>query len=231
VLSGKFPLAVKAVGFDLDGTLMDTAGDLVLAGNMMREELGLSPISREVILSFIGKGIRNLVRRAISFDAVVEPSDDDLRRAVEIYERHYRVVLHHSSVVYPDVIAGLDLLQQAGFPLACITNKSARFTTPLLEFAELANRFEITLSGDSLPKKKPDPLPFQHVCEQFGIAAHEFLYIGDSVNDTEAARAAGSPVFVVAYGYHQRGDASELEADAVVSGLVEAAKLIENSGR
>jgi phosphoglycolate phosphatase len=223
----RFPLRVKAIGFDLDGTLIDTAGDLALAANAMRQALDLPPIAAELIKSFIGHGIPNLVHRTLSVDR--DPSEDELRRGLALYEHYYAEFLYRTSTPYPGVFAGLAAMRGQGYPLVCITNKSARFTDALLEQTGLAEFFVVTLSGDSLPRKKPDPLPFLHVCEQLGIGTQEFLYIGDSANDTQAARAAGSPVFVVAYGYHQRADPAELGADAVVAGLVEAAKLIENS--
>ncbi len=223
-------LAVRAVGFDLDGTLIDTIDDLAHAANLMRADLHLAPLGSELIKSFVGKGIRNLVHRTLSVERAGELSEDEYARGLEIYERHYFSVLTRTSAPYPQVTAGLRSLSEQGFRLACVTNKSARFTLPLLERTGLASFFELTLSGDSLERKKPNPAPLLHVCERFAITASELLYIGDSVNDTEAARAAGCPVFVVDYGYHQRGSASELGADATVGGLVEAADLIENSG-
>lgn len=220
---------VRAVGFDLDGTLIDTAGDLAHAANLMLADLQRQAVAPAVIQSFIGKGIANLVRRALTVGGQPQPSEAELDHALLRYEHHYWNNLTHSSRVYDGVVTGLRIMREAGFPLACITNKSSRFTLALLERLGLAESFQIIVSGDSLARKKPDPLPFLHVCGKFNIAPSEFLYIGDSANDTEAARAAGSPVFVVAYGYHQRNDPAELGADAVVAGLVEAADLIENT--
>ena len=100
---------------------------------------------------------------------------------------------------------------------------------PLLRATDLLGYFDIVLSGDSLPKKKPDPMPLLHACEHFGIAPHEMLLIGDSLNDTQAARAAGCRIFCVPYGYNEGRDVRELDCDAIVSSLYQATKLIRKS--
>lgn len=97
---------------------------------------------------------------------------------------------------------------------------------PLLRATGLYDYFEIILSGDSLPKKKPDPMPLIHICEHFQVSAHEALLIGDSLNDTIAARAAGCSVFCVPYGYNEGRDVYALDCDAVVASLVDATQLI-----
>jgi len=117
-------------------------------------------------------------------------------------------------------------MQSAGFHMACITNKAERFTLPLLRDTGLFDYFDLILSGDSLPEKKPSPLPLRHACEVFGCKPDELLLIGDSLNDTQAARAAGCPVFCVPYGYNRGRPVSELDLDAVVPTLAEAAKRI-----
>ena len=113
-----------------------------------------------------------------------------------------------------------------GMHVACITNKAEVFTIPLLRDTGLLDYFELVLSGDTLPKRKPDPLPLLHACKHFGVEPGELLLIGDSLNDTQAARAAGSPVFCVPYGYNRGRPVAELDLDAVVPSLLEASKLI-----
>ena len=118
-------------------------------------------------------------------------------------------------------------LKQAGYKLACITNKAEKFTLPLLKDTGLFDYFDMVLSGDSLPKKKPDPLPLLHACEKYGIQPTELLLIGDSLNDAQAARAAGCHVFCVPYGYNRGRDVKELDVDAIVPTILDASKLIE----
>jgi phosphoglycolate phosphatase len=123
------------------------------------------------------------------------------------------------------VVEGLDAFKAMGVHMACITNKAEVFTLPLLRDTGLLDYFELVLSGDALPKRKPDPLPLLHACRHFGIEPHELLLIGDSLNDTQAARAAGSAVFCVPYGYNRGRPVAELDLDAVVPTLLDAAKL------
>jgi phosphoglycolate phosphatase len=117
-------------------------------------------------------------------------------------------------------------MHAAGLQLACVTNKSAAFTLPLLAAAGIAERFDLVASGDSLPAKKPDPLPLRHVARRFGLEPHRLLVIGDSDNDTRAARAAGCPVLCVPYGYRGAGQVRDLDCDAIVTDLLHACSLI-----
>jgi phosphoglycolate phosphatase len=127
---------------------------------------------------------------------------------------------------YPGVIEGLQQLAAAGFELACITNKAEAFTLPLLRDLGLHDYFKLVLSGDSLPKQKPDPLPLQHACRHFGITPEHGVLIGDSSNDVQAARAAGMPVICVTYGYNHGHDIRESHPDAVVGSLAEVPRYL-----
>ena len=214
---------------DLDGTLADTIPDLAIAANMMLRELGRPALDVELIRSFVGKGIPKLVERALAagLEGVVAPAL--FERALPIYERCYAAVNGRHTVIYPGVMEGLRRLRAMQLPLACVTNKSARFTAPLLEQLGIASCFEQVIAGDTLPQKKPDPAQLLHACRGFGIVAREMLVIGDSVNDAEAARAAGCPVFCVTYGYNEGRDVRELDVDAIVASLEEAARLIQKA--
>lgn len=214
---------------DLDGTLLDTAPDLATAANMMLKELGKAQLPLETIQSYIGKGIEKLVKRSLTGDLDGEPDTDLLQRAMPLYERSYEKTLYVDTRAYPGVREGLNALRAGGFRLACVTNKAEAFTLPLLRAAELLDYFDIVVSGDSLPKKKPDPMPLLHACERFEIEPHDMLLVGDSLNDAQAARAAGSHVFCVPYGYNEGRDVYELDCDAIVPSLYEATKLIQKS--
>jgi phosphoglycolate phosphatase len=132
-------------------------------------------------------------------------------------------------VIFPGVREGLRTLRDMRMPLACVTNKAERFTRALLEQLGLAPNFEQVIAGDTLPQKKPDPQPLLHACRGFGIAPRDMLMIGDSANDVEAARSAGCPVFCVDYGYNEGRDVRELDVDAIVASLIEAARLIQRA--
>ena len=229
VPKNNFPLQVKAVMIDLDGTMLDTVADLAVAVNLMLAKLDRSPLDETLVRNFVGKGIANLVQRALagSMEGAADPAL--FERAMPVYLDCYESVNGVQTLLYPGVRDGLNALKSAGFPLACVTNKSERFTLPLLKKMHLADYFAVVVSGDTLPEKKPDPLPLTHTCRHFGIAPREMLMIGDSLNDTIAARAAGCPVFCVPYGYNEGHDVRELDVDAIVETLFEATKLIVKS--
>ncbi|HEV7819612.1 MAG TPA: phosphoglycolate phosphatase [Burkholderiales bacterium] len=225
----KFPLAVKAVMIDLDGTMLDTVADLAVAVNLMLDKLQRKQLDEALVRNFVGKGIPNLVQRALAGKMEGDVDPDLFARALPVYLDCYESVNGKHTLLYPGVLEGLEALKHAGFPLACITNKSERFTLPLLKQMKLADYFAVVVSGDTLPKKKPDPLPLTHACKELGIAPREMLMIGDSLNDTLAARAAGCPVFCVPYGYNEGHDVRELDVDAIVETLLAATTLITKS--
>lgn len=216
-----FPLAVKMVMIDLDGTLINTAPDLAAAANRMLADLGRPERDMETVATWIGNGVPRLVKRALTGEMQGEPEPALYERAYSIYEKHYRACVSERSRPFPGVVEGLAQLQAMGFELACITNKAQLFTLPLLENLDLRRYFKLVLSGDSLPKKKPDPLPLQHACAHFGITPDHGVLIGDSENDVQAARAAGMPVICVTYGYNHGKDIRESQPDAVIDSLAE----------
>ena len=221
-----FPVPLKAVLLDLDGTLLDTVGDIATAANMMRASFGFAPLDPALIKTFVGKGIANLVAKTLK-DAVGEVGPTALKVAVTNFERQYERCFGDTSIPFPGVIEGLDALRDKGFRLACVTNKAEKFTLPLLEKSGLNRYFEITLSGDSLPEKKPHPLPLQHAAKFFECPTAELLMIGDSMNDAEAARAAGCPVFIVPYGYNEGQELRGLDCDAFIDDVPAALKFVK----
>lgn len=221
-----FPLAIKAVVIDLDGTLLHTAPDLAEAANRMLAEMQLPAIDEVLLQTFIGNGVAKLIKRVLMRDMDAEPDEQLFARARPIYEKHYAEVVSLNSRPYSGVVEGLNMLKQAGFRLACITNKAEKFTLPLLKDTGLYDYFELILSGDTLPKKKPDPLPLLYACEKFGVTPDQMLLVGDSLNDTQAARAAGCHVFCVPYGYNRGRNVTELDLDAVIDSLAHTTELI-----
>lgn len=221
-----FPLALKAVVIDLDGTLLDTAEDLADAASAMLEELGKPAVPLAEIKTYIGNGVSRLVKRALTRDLQAEPEAELFERALDSYQKHYGQHVSRKSRPFPGVVEGLQAIKDAGFDLACITNKAERFTHPLLKDTGLYDYFDLILSGDTLPERKPSPLPLLHAAVVFDCQPEELLLIGDSLNDTQAARAAGSPVFCVPYGYNRGRPVDELDQDAVVPSLLAASELI-----
>jgi phosphoglycolate phosphatase len=221
-----FPLPLKAVVIDLDGTLLNTAPDLAYAAELMMADLGRPCPSQETIATYIGNGVSRLVKRVLTGDMDAEPDAALFEKAIASYNTHYSANVSRYSRPFPGVVEGLQAFKAMGLHVACITNKAKVFTHPLLKDTGLFDYFELILSGDTLPKRKPDPLPLLHACEVFKVKPAELLLIGDSLNDTQAARAAGSPVFCVPYGYNRGRPVAELDLDAVVPSLADAAKMV-----
>lgn len=221
----RFPLAVRAVAFDLDGTLLDTLPDIAAAADLMLADLGRAPAGADVVRRYVGDGIGRLTKRLLTSDMEGEPPAEVFARARELFESHYQATFTSRTVPFPGVEEGLGRFVQEGLKLACVTNKAESFTVPLLQATGLFAYFDLVLSGDSLPRQKPDPLPLLHCARQFGALPGELLMIGDSANDTRAARAAGCPAFCVPYGYGAQ-DVRELDCDAIVGDLIQASRLI-----
>lgn len=224
-----FPLAVRAVFLDLDGTLIDTAHDLTDAANAMLTGYGLAPYDIDAIRSFVGRGLPNLVQRCLDGRSSGAGASGVLPSHAEALARFrecYRVTNGRHATLYPGVLSGLQQLRAMRLPLGCVTNKAAAFTRPLMETTGIAAYFAEVVCGDTLPKSKPDPLPLLHLCERFGIAPNEAVLIGDSRNDIAAARAAGCPVFCVPYGYNEGVAVRAEDCDAIVPTLEAAARLL-----
>lgn len=222
----KFPLHVSALLIDLDGTLLHTAPELAESANRMLRDMGRPAVSQDLLMSYIGNGIVWLVKRALTGDMVAEPDAALFERALPIFETHYTELLLQSKP-FDGVIDGLNAMQAAGFRLGCITNKVARYTEPLLKGVGLEKYFEIVLAGDTLPEKKPHPMPLLHAAKFFGVPVEQLLLIGDSLSDTTAARAAGCPVVCVPYGYNHGEPVETLDLDAVIATLPDVMKLIQ----
>lgn len=215
---------IRAVLFDLDGTILDTAADLAAAANAMLAEIGRGTLGQAQIRDYIGKGVQNLVTR--SLEATGGATEDEAARALAVFERHYLARIADQTRPYPGVVEGFDALARAGIALGCVTNKAARFTEPLLERTGLARWFGVVVSGDTVARKKPHAEPMLHAAAKLGVAPAEALVVGDSLNDVRSARAAGCPVVVVPYGYREGLAIEALGADAVVASVEEAAKSI-----
>lgn len=222
--------SVKAVLLDLDGTLLDTVLDLHAAANGMLRDLGRPEIAIEDIRAYVGRGIPNLVKRILAGN--LEAADDPVPPplpALDSFRRHYAACNGRHSKPYPGVREGLAALKTMGLPLGVITNKAEAFTHPLLERTDLTEYFRVVVSGDTLPRSKPDPMPLTWACGHLGVSPANTLMVGDSIHDFEAARAAGCRIFLVPYGYNEGRDVRSLAADAIVASILEAATLIQTA--
>ncbi|MCL2161533.1 MAG: phosphoglycolate phosphatase [Betaproteobacteria bacterium] len=207
----------KAVLFDLDGTLLDTLSDLTEAANLMLAELGRPSLDRARLLGFVGRGVNDLISRCLADSG--EPSTVEIDTAREIFRHHYVCVNGLTTQPYPGVAELLATLAARRLKMAVVTNKSAVFTLPLLQQFDMAKYFGAVVCGDTLPVRKPDPAMILYACKLLGAKPEESLMIGDSINDSLAARAAGAPVLLVKYGYSEGMPVESIDCDGLLSGL------------
>ena len=220
---------LRAVIFDLDGTLVHSAPDLACAANRMLEALGMPARDPALIATYIGKGIAMLVERTLAGSLEGGADAAVLARALPLFDGYYEEESGRRTTLYPGVREGLELLVREGVPLACATNKPERHTLALLTRMDLLQFFSVVVGGDTLPRKKPDPLPMRHVCERLGEPPAQALVVGDSINDVAGARAAGCPVISVPYGYNEGEPVESLDSDAIVPTILDAARVVIDS--
>ena len=213
--------------FDLDGTLVDSVPDLAAAIDGMMRQLGLPERGKAAVRAWVGNGIHNLVGRALNNSMTVSTDTALFNQALPIFMQLYSANTAAHSHLYPSVLETLAFLkQQPRLRLGCITNKAEQFTLPLLEQLTIRDYFDIIISGDSLPEKKPHPLPLLHAARQLGVIPQQTLMVGDSKSDVQAARAANMPMIAVSYGYNHGEDIRDYLPDAVIDELAELKTLL-----
>ncbi|MGH8377507.1 MAG: phosphoglycolate phosphatase, partial [Gammaproteobacteria bacterium] len=207
------------------GTLVDSMPDIVHAVDSMVRKLSSPLPDADRVREWVGDGVRRLVERALTGTQDGEPDAALYRRGLEAFRHAYAAHIAVDTRAYPGVREVLDQLQDAGVHMACITNKSAEFTEPLLNALNLRDYFGVVLSGNSLAQRKPDPVPLLHAARHFKVAPSQACMVGDSRNDLLAARAAGFRAIGVRYGYG--GGLADLKPDAMLDSLTELPPLLE----
>lgn len=208
-------MAIDAVIFDLDGTLVDSAADIAEAVNRLFDALQLPRVSETLLRGWIGDGVGALVTTALAHHGSAEP----LQRAMPLFMAGYHACLLRSPRLYPGVLETLQVLQRAGIPMAICTNKPADLVPPLLQHLGIASFFALIIGGGSLPQRKPDPAPLLASAAGLGVPVGQCLMVGDSATDHAAAMAAQMPVALVSYGYPRQLDLQAVPSLAVVDDL------------
>ena len=211
----------RAVLFDLDGTLIDSAVGIAEAVNRTLLDLGHAAQDEATVRGWIGDGARLLLRRALDHAGATLPDGEGFEAAYALLMRHYGDSLPRQAVAYPGVDEALRALRDRGVRVALCTNKPARFIDPLLQALDWLQRFEAIVGGDTLPERKPDARPLLHIAEGFGLAPGDCLMVGDSRTDADAERAARMPLALVDYGYRRDFDLDAAGAWRVVGDLRE----------
>jgi phosphoglycolate phosphatase len=215
------PFVVEAIAFDLDGTLLDTAQDLAQALNALLVEHGLEALPVAFIRDLIGRGLADLLTRAVAASRGTAPGAGELNAMLARYATHYEAVLGTHTRPYDGVAEALAALRVGGFRLAVVTNKTTRFVAPHLVHAGIADFFDVVVGGDDAAAKKPDAAPIVLAAERLGVRCERLLVVGDSGNDALAARNAGSPVLLVPYGYNEGVPVRSLPSDGIVDSLAQ----------
>jgi phosphoglycolate phosphatase len=199
------------VGFDLDGTLLDTSGDLAAAVNYAIGQLGRAPFPVAEIKPFVGRGAKVMLERALKASGDCTP--DMLAHSLPVLLDYYQQNLAIQTIPYPGVLAAMNALDSAGVRMAICTNKAERFAIPLMEQLGLADRFVAIIGGDTVGISKPNPAPIHAMVQRAG--GGRAIFVGDTINDIAGARNAGLPSIAVSFGFLE-GPVEELGADAVI---------------
>lgn len=209
--------------FDLDGTLIDSVPDLALSINQMLEALDKPTYSTEVIRGWVGNGAEVLTKRALSgsIDICAKLCPSVIEEALSIFLSFYETNVCVDTTVYPHVKASLESMHNDGYRLVIVTNKPEQFVRPILDKLGLDNLFEMIVGGDSLPKRKPDPMQLEYVCNKLSIEASKCIMIGDSKNDIFAATAANMESIGLTYGYNHGEDINSHGASLVLDSFAD----------
>jgi N-acetyl-D-muramate 6-phosphate phosphatase len=218
---------LRTVLFDLDGTLLDTAPDMVAALNALRKENHQAPLPYDLVRGAVSHGAAKIVKTGFP-DAEGERFETLRTRYLEIY----RGALAHGTRLFPGMGQVLDDLSLRRLSIGVVTNKPAWLTEPLLNELNLRARFACVVSGDTVAERKPHPMPLLHAAHLAGVAAQECIYVGDALRDVQAARAANMPALIADYGYLlPEEDSSTWGGDAHLAQPLDLLKWLDARGR
>ncbi|MGQ0286630.1 phosphoglycolate phosphatase [Pasteurellaceae bacterium 22721_9_1] len=219
----------KLIGFDLDGTLVNSLPDLALSVNSALAEFGLPQADEELVLTWIGNGADVLISRALNWASqqsqinLTEQQTQQLKQRFNVY---YGENICNVSQLYPNVKSTLEQLKAQGFILAVVTNKPTQHVQPVLKAFGIDHLFSETLGGQSLPAIKPHPAPLYYLCGKFGLYPHQILFVGDSRNDIIAAHSAGCAAVGLTYGYNYNIPIAESKPDWVFSDFADILTIV-----
>ena len=218
----------EVILFDLDGTLIDSVPDLALAVNHMLGALNRETFSEDTIRYWVGNGAQMLVKRALSGQTEIDEALDQnlFEKALGIFLTFYGQNLSDNTDTYPNVSTTLSALKGKGYRLVIVTNKPFDFVGPILKGLKLDELFDFIVGGDSLDKKKPDPLPLLHACEHMNASVEQCVMVGDSKNDLLAANTCGMQSVGVTYGYNYGEDIGIYNPTCIINDFSELNELL-----
>jgi phosphoglycolate phosphatase len=216
----------KLIGFDLDGTLVDSLPDLALSVNQAFAEIGLPQAPEELVLTWIGNGADVLISRAIAWSGATL-DDEQVKQLKRRFGFYYGENICNKSRLFPHVKETLEKLKAQGYILAVVTNKPTKHVQPVLAAFGIDHLFSELLGGQSLPAIKPHPAPLYYLCGKFGIYPKQLLFVGDSKNDILAAHNAGCAVIGLTYGYNYNIPIRESNPDWVFDDFADILTVIK----
>lgn len=217
-------LAVRAIIFDLDGTLIDSKRDLIHSVNAMLEEMRRPQLAADVISGYIGHGAPQLIARALGGTA----TEEELKHALQFFLHYYEDHKMDNTCAYPGVTETLARLRD--LPMAVLTNKPVRISVRILQALGLANYFRAIYGGNSFETKKPDPLGAKTILGELAVAAADAVIVGDSEVDVQTARNAGTRAAAVNYGFGVH-DRQAYPADVYLDRFTELIELVGNHAK
>lgn len=218
---------IRALAFDLDGTLVDSAPGLAAAIDRALETLGLPQPGVKLASTWIGNGADIMMERALTWALKRQPQVDEQRDARALFDKFYAETVEAGSTLFPRVIETLEKLRQQQLPLAIVTNKPTPFVAPLLQSLGIADYFSLIIGGDDVLVKKPHPAAIFMVLGKFGLLPNELLFVGDSRNDILAAQAAGCPCIGMTFGYNYGEPIATSQPDLTLDNFNELLPAIE----
>lgn len=201
---------VKGVLFDLDGTLVDTLPGLAQLVNQMRQDFDKPPLSEEKVGLYIGKGMMNLIHRTMTDSMDGKVLDNIFNLAVHSMSKHIEAGKYDKGVLFPGVKEALSKLKERGYKLAIVTNKPFEMSKETIKSCGLEGVFDVVVGGDSASRPKPAKEPIDMACQMLGLSAKEVIMIGDSGNDSAAAKAADVRSLLVETGWSEGVPLSEI---------------------
>ncbi|WP_439257512.1 phosphoglycolate phosphatase [Lonepinella sp. BR2271] len=221
--------AFKLIGFDLDGTLVNSLPDLALSVNSTLAEFDYPQADENLVLTWIGNGAEVLISRALAWAEQQTGRSLDETQIAQLKQRFnvfYGENLCNVSRLYPNVKSTLEQLKARGFILAVVTNKPTQHVLPVLQAFGIDHLFSETLGGQSLPAIKPHPAPLYYLCGKFGFYPHQMLFVGDSRNDILAAHNAGCAAVGLTYGYNYNIPISDSHPDWVLDDFADILNIV-----
>lgn len=217
---------IKNIFFDLDGTLIDSAGDITVAINTMRKNFNLEPVSKDIVANVIGKGYPNTVRKMLGLDLDDIHIENIIDEAIQIVSDTYISLNSANTTIYTGVLKTLQCLQQKNIRMAIVTNKEEGAAIETLQHLGLGKYFEAIVGGDTTDNYKPNPEPLMYAIKQLDASISESIMVGDSINDYKCAEACGMKTILLNYGYSNGVDLKSLDAFAHIDDFTSLTKFI-----